>query len=193
MEEEKQEKYVFSSLVQGKDDIRGHVAYAIYKLRKIDYIVNVNGGNRLTEEQKEDFRKRNTTDASIKDYIDQATDALEKYANIQFKRKGEEIEKDVKKKQRENFKQYLKDVLHPTWANILLGILESVVGAIIIGFVVMNLAISGGFSIGNVRITYVPDPEQEQAEKQSSSESESDKTTNMESMPAKDITTKQAE
>ena len=63
--------YIYSQLVEDRADIIGHIAYALYKEDKIEYITKFkqeNGNTELTEEDLKPFNTISSTQSSLDKY-----------------------------------------------------------------------------------------------------------------------------
>ena len=139
MEKKEEEiKYVFSSLVESQDDVRGHIAYALYKYKKIDRIKNVHKGSPMTPAQKELFRKENTTQKSIDDYLEQAENILKDYVNEQLKVAIEQAELNIERNFEKNEIKKLVDK-QKKWNWI--AVMESMVASAILPIAIILLLV----------------------------------------------------
>lgn len=119
--------YIYTKLVEGDDDIAGHIAYSLYKRQKMEYIQKWERekGGQITLDALEDFHINSGTKATIESYQDKAYNILESYTRCMLEEKTNDIERDIKKRYDQKFDKILP--IKKFWW----GVLQSAVGAFI--------------------------------------------------------------
>lgn len=159
--EEKEKTFIFNLLVDGKDDIQGHIAYALYKHDKIEWIKKKEeeNGKCPTEEEKEEYRKICSYPGRLEAYKSRANDLLtifsnnllEEYSGViedkyirskdeKLKAMLDTIEEDHQKDRFERLKGVLKSVIKSGWRQFGIGFAASVTAAIFISLILTPLA-----------------------------------------------------
>lgn len=90
MSKEKETKYIFPEIVQGKEDIVGMIAYCFYKLEKMDFIKNNEQvGTTLDNEKLQKFQEIKFE--QISEYRTHAEETLKKVIEMTVDKKNKEI------------------------------------------------------------------------------------------------------
>lgn len=121
----------YTKIVKDHKDVQGIVAYSIYKQQKIEWIANFqNKNNRAPEEQDlEIFHESVLTETSINSYKASADNLLQKYGEIVFRKKVQQmssIDKRINKR-----KWYWSGVGQSVFGSFIFAILVVIFGWII--------------------------------------------------------------
>ena len=135
--------YIYSQLVEDRGDIIGHIAYALYKEDKIEYITkfkNDNGGTEPTEADLKPFNDISSTQSSLDKYKFIASHILQSFLTNSL----EELKTDVEDNMNKNHLAMISDVIAPIkpasmWKCYLHGIAQSVIGAFVFMFALCGL------------------------------------------------------
>ena len=127
--------YIYSKLVEDKGDIIGHIAYALYKEDKIEYITkfkNEHNGQEPTEEELKPFNSISSTESSLDKYKFIASHILQSFLINSL----EETKKDIEDNINKNHLALMDEVIKPIkplqwWRCYLRGIAQSVLGAFV--------------------------------------------------------------
>lgn len=123
---------VYSKLVDGKEDIIGHVAYSLYKGDKRKFIESYREkhGKYPTNDDVEKFVESVTIDTSIERYKMEAYGIISSFLSYALDETTDRIEKDCVK----NHEDILKNIIAPIkpqsiWWRYFHAILQSILGA----------------------------------------------------------------
>lgn len=104
--------YIYRSLVEGKDDIVGHIAYALYKEDKIAYIEKFKKDNDNKDPDEADLKPFHDT-TNAEGNLDRlklmAVSILQEFTNGTLEETIKDIEKEVINKH----KEHLSDIIQP--------------------------------------------------------------------------------
>ena len=150
--------YIYSQLVEDKADIIGHIAYALYKDDKIEYITkfkNENGGTEPTEEDLKPFNIISSTQNSLDKYKFIASYILQSFLSNSL----EESKKDVEDNMNRNHLALMDEIIKPIkpasiWKCYLHGIAQSVLGAFIFMVLLCGLMFILNFSDNQYSFTF---------------------------------------
>ena len=148
--------YIFKQLVRDKNDICGHIAYAIYKFDKVSYLDTFKKENNRepSEEEMNAFHNSCCTPARIEEYKHHAQTILGMFSNEVLQAVANQIESDYVRNQDEHIKSVFKSVLAPTWKLYLHGIAQSVLGAFVLAIILwLSVSVVNKYSIGGLRIS----------------------------------------
>lgn len=106
-------KYVFHQLIKKEGDYIGMIAYCLYKLNKIDYIVDYkknHDGHKPSDDDLKRFQENHCVERQLKLYRDNAESITKDFYSLLFEKKNNQLElkhKELKKiesdiKEREN-------------------------------------------------------------------------------------------
>ena len=119
--------YIYSKLVSDETDIFGHIAYALYKADKVEFIEKLkNEGKEVTEEDLQPFHQISCLETTLERYKVQAAVILDAFLNEDLK----EHKTDIEKKYIENQQNHLSEIVTPLKQKFWNGVLQSFVGAI---------------------------------------------------------------
>ncbi len=127
--------FIYEQLVQGEDDVIGHIAYSLYKSDKIQYIEKFkaeHNGCDLEEEDLKSFHDVSTLESSIQRYRNTALDILQDFSNYVISDQVEQIEAD--------FEEHLRRVVKPLKTKWWEAIVQSVIGAFVFAVIVAAMA-----------------------------------------------------
>lgn len=124
---------IYSLLVEDRADIIGHIAYALYKEEKIEFIARYkdeNDGEEPTEEVLNQFNMISSNQSSIDKYKFVASCILQSFLDNSL----EEFKKDVEDGMNKNHLELMRKVVEPmkpkpVYISYLHGIAQSVIGA----------------------------------------------------------------
>ena len=150
--------YIYSQLVEDKADIIGHIAYALYKEDKIDYITKYkqeNGGAEPTEEDLKPFNIISSTHNSLDKYKFIASCILQSFLTNSL----EESKKDVEENMNKNHLALMDEVIKPikpapTWKCYVHGVSQSVIGAFVFMLLLCGLMFILNFSENQYTFTF---------------------------------------
>lgn len=150
--------YIYSQLVEDRADIIGHIAYALYKEDKIEFISKFkdeNGGVEPTEEDLKPFNTISSTQGSLDKYKFIASCILQSFLSNSL----EESKKDVEDNMNQNHLALMEDVIKPikpapTWKCYVHGVLQSVIGAFIFMLLLCGLMFILNFSDNQYTFTF---------------------------------------
>lgn len=124
---------IYSQLIEDRADIIGHIAYALYKEDKIEYITKFkqeNGGVEPTEEDLKPFNTISCTQSSLDKYKFIASCILQTFLDNSL----DESKKDVEENMNRNHLEQIKRAIEPIkpasiGKSYIHGILQSIIGA----------------------------------------------------------------
>ena len=108
---EEEKTFIFENLVDGENDILGHIAYALYKLHKIEWIKNKldETGKYPTIEEREEYRNICSSPKQIEAYKSMANVVLTNFINLVIEDFGEDIKEDYIKEQKDHIRIVLEE------------------------------------------------------------------------------------
>lgn len=132
---------IFGKLVRDKNDIQGHIAYAIYKFEKVSHIEQFRKDKKRepNEAEKEEFRASCCNPARIEEYNKRAEMILDAFSNELLNETANQIEADYIKKQDEHIREIVLSLQQPLGRQYLHGILQSMIGTFVMAFLVWGL------------------------------------------------------
>lgn len=148
--------HIYSQLVEGKGDIIGHIAYALYKDAKIEYIERFkkeHGGKEPDEDDLKPFNDISSTQGSIDNYKYIASCILQSFLDNTL----EETKRDIEESINRNHIEVLRKAIEPlkpcsTAKAYLHGIAQSVLGAL--AFMIIMCAVVFLFNLSNQQYTF---------------------------------------
>lgn len=125
--------YIYSQLVEDKADIIGHIAYALYKEDKIEFITRYKKEHNNEEPTEEDLMPFNiisSSQSSIDKYKFIASCILQSFLDNSL----EELKKDVEDSMSKNHLELIRKVIEPikpcsVFKSYVHGTIQSVIGA----------------------------------------------------------------
>lgn len=150
--------YIYSQLVEDKADIIGHIAYALYKEDKIDFITrykNEHNNEEPTEEELRPFNIISSSQNSLDKYKFIASCILQTFLDNSL----EESQKDVEENMNKNHIELIKKAIEPikplsTPKSYLHGIIQSVIGAFVFMILLCGLVFILKFSDTQYTFTF---------------------------------------
>lgn len=125
--------YVYSKLVTSDDDLVGHVAYALYKKEKIEYIeLKNNDGNPLTDADLIPFNEISSTQAALDGFRIKADILLQGFIDNVLDEAKNDIEQQAIFQQSEILKDVVKPLKRNVFADIGIGILSAFIFALLL-------------------------------------------------------------
>jgi len=131
--------YIFSRLVENDSDIVGHIAYALYKSDKVNYIEHFKESHKQepTEEDLDAFHDVSSQPDSVKKYRFVAAHILSGFLDSSLEESLENIEKDCNERHAEIIKEVMEPLLPKKKSTLFWhGVLQSVAGAFIFALIV---------------------------------------------------------
>ncbi|MCR5555799.1 MAG: hypothetical protein K6F29_09725 [Bacteroidales bacterium] len=136
--------FIYKQLVSDENDVVGHVAYALYKSNKIEYIENfksTHNGQEPSEEDLKPFHDISCSQSSIKRYKTQAMQITCNFLDLTLSETAKQIEEDYIK----NHNEHLKSVIEPIKPmnkkkQFWYGVLQSILGAFFFALIVAAFA-----------------------------------------------------
>jgi len=137
----KKNTYIFTKLVDDKNDIRGHIAYAIYKFEKVSHIEQFIKENHRepTAEEKEGFRASCCNPSRLEEYKERANIILNTFSNEVLRGAVNQIESDYIKDMDSHLDSVVRSAQHTLSKQYLHGILQSMIGTFLMAFVVWGI------------------------------------------------------
>lgn len=127
--------HIYSHIVEGKGDIIGYIAYALYKDAKIEYInryIKEHEGKEPEEDDLKSFHDITSTDASIENYKYVASGILQAFLDNTLEETKAQIEDNLNKNHIGLIKKAIEPIKPPAMLKSYLnGIAQSVLGAFI--------------------------------------------------------------
>lgn len=145
---------IYSKIVDDDTDVIGHIAYALYKEQKINFIEKKKDGNpdlHLTEEDWLHFNEVTCTDENIQRYRLQATEILQNFVDDALRETIKQIESDTKKNQADILAEIVEPLKPKSWWN---GVWQSVVGAAIFMIIAAGLVFIASLSDNEYSFTF---------------------------------------
>lgn len=139
----KQFNYIHSKLVNGEDDILGHIAYSVYKSHKIAHISDLkktNNGNDPSDDALQSFVLNSNNDKTLEFYKIKANELLSAFINNVCDESIRAEMDNVKKNQH----LILKDIVGGFWKQVWIGVVSSllVAGLVYSIYVVLHFKFS---------------------------------------------------
>lgn len=126
--------FIYSRLVEGKGDIIGYIAYALYKDAKIEYINRYkkeHNGKEPDEDDLEPFHDITSTNASVESYKYVASGILQAFLDNTLEETKAQIEDNLNKNHIGLIKKAIKPIIPPSKKRAYFdGVAQSVLGAI---------------------------------------------------------------
>lgn len=132
--------FIYEKLVTNEQDVVGHVAYALYKSSKIEYIEKYkqeHNGQTPSESDLKPFHDISCTQSSIDRYRTKALEITGNFLDITLSESIKQIEHDLMTDQ----EQRLKGIIEPMkpaskWRRFWSGVFQSVLGAFFFAIIV---------------------------------------------------------
>lgn len=142
--------FIYKQLVSDESDIVGHVAYALYKYNKIEYIEKFkqeHNGESPTESDLKPFHDISSTPSSIDRYKSKAGTIVNDFLNIAL----DETVKQIQEEYIINQERHLKNVIEPLkpkskFVLFWKGVLQSILGAFIFAIIVAAFAFINSYN-----------------------------------------------
>lgn len=135
--------YIYKQLVDGENDIVGHIAYSLYKAEKIEYINKFknDNGREPNEDELKYFHETTRVSGSLSRYKNAAILLLQTFMSNTIYESLQQMEKDCKNRYVENIKEACTE-LHPVGKKRRYGegIVQSVIGAFIFALLLAAIA-----------------------------------------------------
>lgn len=124
--------HIYNLLVEGKGDLIGYIAYALYKDEKIEYIARFKEehGNEPDEEDLKRFHDITSTETSVERYKYVASGILQSFLDNTLESTRTQIEDNLNRNHIELLRKAIKPIEPPTkgWSYFH-GIVQSIAGA----------------------------------------------------------------
>lgn len=123
---QRQYNYIYSKLVSDETDIFGHIAYALYKGCKVQFIENLKAEGKVpTEEDLQPFHQISCLDTTLERYRIQAAAILDAFLNEVLTKHKADIERNYVEQQDKRLSEVVKPIKPKFWH----GVLQSLMGA----------------------------------------------------------------
>lgn len=123
---QRQYNYIYSKLVSDETDIFGHIAYALYKGCKVQFIENLKVEGKVpTEEDLQPFHQISCLDTTLERYRIQAAAILDAFLNEVLAKHKTDIERNYIEQQDKRLGEVVKPMKPKFWN----GVLQSLIGA----------------------------------------------------------------
>ena len=150
--------YIYSQLVEDKADIIGHIAYALYKEDKIEFITsykNEHTNEEPTEDDLKPFNIISSSQSSLDKYKFIASCILQTFLDNSL----EESKKDVEDNMNKNHLELIRKAIEPirpcsTLKSYLHGTIQSVIGAFVFMILLCGLLFILKFSDTQYTFTF---------------------------------------
>ncbi len=127
--------FIYSHIVEGKGDIIGYIAYALYKDAKVEYINHFkeeHGGKEPDEDELKPFHDVTDTEESVNNFKYVASGILQAFLDNTLEETKAQIEDNLNKNHIELIKKAIEPIKPSSmWKSYLNGIAQSVLGAFI--------------------------------------------------------------
>jgi len=136
--------FIYEKLVEGKNDIIGHIAYSIYKEEKINYVKKkAEGTGEVTDEILKSFHEISSSRSSLESYRIKAEIFMQAFFDNTF----QEMKEDLEIQATENQSNILEDIIAPLtsgfWKNVLAGLLSAFIFAFLLAGLAFIIQFSG--------------------------------------------------
>lgn len=131
--------FIFSRIVKDDSDIVGHIAYALYKSDKVNYIENFKESNKRepTDEDLDAFHSVSSQYESIRKYRFIASHILKEFLDDTLEESINNIEQECNERHADILKEVIQPLLpKKKWTVFWHGVLQSVAGAFIFALIV---------------------------------------------------------
>lgn len=131
--------YIFSRMVENDADIVGHIAYALYKSDKINYIEHFKEAQKEepTDDDLDAFHDVSSQPDSVKKYRFVAAHILRDFLDNSLEESIENMEKDCNDRHADILRDVIKPLLPKKKSTVFWhGVLQSVAGAFIFALIV---------------------------------------------------------
>ena len=159
MLEDRKFSQMYQLLVEGEDDILGHIAYSVYKQHKMDKIRRFvdKEGRSPTDEDLASFMENAESENQCRFYKERALSLAREFLNISLSETVNKIEKDLKDRydasEQELSRDYsrrLKDSIHGYWYGVGQSLLASFL--FVAGGILFLFATGGWARIGRALV-----------------------------------------
>lgn len=109
--------YIYSHLVDGKNDIVGHIAYGLYKADKINWIEEFkrkHNGQAPTEEDLEPFHEFSSRESSKTGYINEANSIIATFIRITLNDTVEDARREILTTQQDILSKIIEPLKPPS-------------------------------------------------------------------------------
>lgn len=130
---ERKYNQIYLKITENEYDIVGHIAYALYKKHKIEFIENFRKQNNCnpTEEDLQSFHESSSLDSSIQRFRLEAENILSLFVDELFKNEISEIEEKLKENQLSNFKEAVKPLVPSGFVSFVKSVFQNVISNIV--------------------------------------------------------------
>lgn len=140
MNTEKEFNFIYEKLVADENDITGHIAYSIYKSKKIEYIKSqLAEGVEITDEVLKPFNKISSLDTSINDYKLNAELILKGFTESINEVTQQEIYDYVKSNQEEILTEIIAPYKPKFWHRVTSGLVSTFIFALLLALFALIL------------------------------------------------------
>lgn len=156
--------YIYKELVEGQNDIVGHIAYSLYKADKIKFIEKFKADHRgidPTEADLKPFHDASCLEGALERYKLTAMSILQQFLDYSLEESTKQIEENCVN----NHKQMLTEVvsgLKPMGGGkqFLFGMSQSIVGAFAFAIILAAIGFINLFKVNDVNVTFQQNKQQ---------------------------------
>ncbi len=149
--------YIYSRLVEGKGDIIGHIAYALYKDEKVEYISRFkkeHDGKEPDEDDLKPFNDISSSESSINKYKYIASGILQSFLENTLEETKYQIEEGLSRNHIELIRDAIKPITPPSkLKGCLYSIMQSILGAFSFSVLMCALVFVANLSTHKYTIT----------------------------------------
>lgn len=133
----RQYNYIYSKLVSDETDIFGHIAYALYKGDKVQFIEKLKAdGKEPTEEDLQPFHQISCLDTTLERYRVQASVIMDAFLNEVLKKHKADIERNYIEQQDKRLGEVIEPLKPKFWS----GVFQSILGAFFFAIILAAFA-----------------------------------------------------
>jgi len=134
---------IYEKLVEGENDIIGHIAYSIYKRDKIDYITSKKEEDvKIKNKTLKSFHEISSSNSSIESYKIKAEIFMQAF----FENTFQEMKEDIETQTIENQTEILKEIVAPLSPSFLTTLKHNVLAGLTITAIIALLVLVINFS-----------------------------------------------
>lgn len=150
--------YIYKKLVEDRGDIIGHIAYALYKEEKIEYITKFRKEHNDAEPTEDDLKPFNdisSTSGSIDKYKFVAANILQVFLENTLEETKHDIEENINRNHIELIQKAIEPIKPSSIGKSYLhGIIQSVIGAFLFMLLLCALIFALNFSKSQYTFTF---------------------------------------
>ena len=150
--DERKFSLIYSEIIESENDMIGHIAYSIYKSKKIEYIKNFKKENNRSPSEDDLHNYHMSSKVHLASIRTQAERLLADFIKITLAETVEEIEAEIKERQLMELRSIITPLVPPKkkffdgFANsLILSFLKSIILAAIIFLVIFSISARENF------------------------------------------------